>query len=170
MSGESSRHSRLGPMGGPKFSPSRTQKLSGNPRCGLFAVRHRLRTGLTGKRFVSRLSWLSSSRPPFTSAVPGPWDFGPVRLVTEIGSPHASRVARASQRSPRGRDSHPLRANTAFVQKACPCRPRSSGAIHRIERPVCAPRFVREVFGRASLRRTGRAPLDAPSSTGEALG
>ncbi|GIW88234.1 MAG: hypothetical protein KatS3mg108_2558 [Isosphaeraceae bacterium] len=46
---------------------------------------------------ASRLSWLSSSRPPFSFGQSPGLEIGPVRLIAQIGGPHASRVARASQ-------------------------------------------------------------------------
>lgn len=53
------------------ISVGRTQKLRPTHRVWDVRISAPSPSGLTGKRFVSRLSWLSSSRPPFHRAVPG---------------------------------------------------------------------------------------------------
>lgn len=123
----------------------------------------------------SRLSWLSSSRPPFVGRSPG-LQFSarsPLSREWEVPTPAGSceQLFKSSPRPPDGiltrfdppRPSPPSRAKKAF-----PCRPRSRGKhIHRIERPVC-PHVIgfHAVFTRTSLRRAGRTPLGVSSSTG----
>lgn len=98
------------------LSSSRTQKLSTTPRSWALRSSAPSPSGLTGKRFfISRLSWLSSFRPPFIGRSPGLIGSAPVPFLAEVGGPHASRVVRAHVLSPypHGRDSHPLCATTA---------------------------------------------------------
>ena len=150
----SRRHSHLAAKG--KLWPIRTQKLSATPRCGLFAVRHRLRRDSLASACRSRLSRLSSSRPPFSRAVPVP-----------SGRHGLSRYR--GQRSPR----QPRRAGTlsphptdGILTRFAPPRPSLNGRrvpvapvrgqSHRIERPVCL-RVMNAAFVRTSLRRTTRA-------------
>jgi hypothetical protein len=92
-----------------EFSPGRTQKLPGTRLDGLFAVRHRLRSGLTGKRFVFA-PFMVELFPAAVSnrAVPGPRNRPGPSGRPDRGSPRQPRCARDRQRSPRGRDSHPL--------------------------------------------------------------
>lgn len=93
----------------------------------------------------------------------------PVRLVTEIGSPHASCVARASSALTPQAGFSPASFHRCLPEEGVSLSPPFKGYLHRIERPGClrAHDFVGAAFGRASLRRTGRAPLDASGSTGK---
>jgi len=150
------------PRGARRFSPSRTQKLSGNPRCGLFAVRPRLRAGLTGKRFLKAFAPLVVELFPAAYSSGGPRAaglVGPVRLVAEIGGPHASCVARAvSALAPQaGFAPASHRDGPAPNERGVSLSPPFVGeSVHRIERPVCptrlaSSRVTRPLAGRASV-------------------
>ena len=111
----------------------------------------------------SRLSWLSSSRPPFIGRSPDAWPSGPSRR-RERKSPRQPRCAGVIALTPRTGFS-PALCHYGLLLEGSSLSP-PFGDLHRIERPGCAPHLVGAAFGRASLRRTGRAPLDASGSTG----
>jgi hypothetical protein len=146
------------------FSSGRTQKLPSTPRSGLFAVRHRLRRDSLASASCFAPLVVELFPAAFCRAVPG------LVVVRSVSSPRAevpTPAALCGRLSP-----HPAGGIfTRFdpprpsVRKACPCRPRSGvSSIGSNARVVF--RVVTRRFGRASLRRTGRAPLDASGSTG----
>lgn len=157
----------------PEFSPSRTQKLSGTHLDGLFAVRHRLRPGLTGKRFVFAPLVVELFPAAFFRAVPGPRVRPGPSDRSDRKSPRQPRCMRIFSAHPAGgilTRFAPPRPHS--FEEAFPCRPRSNlllggysiGSNARFVSASSEANFVR-----ASLRRTGRAPLDASGSTGRHL-
>lgn len=151
-----------------ELSRGRTQKRPVTHRFGLFAVRHRLRAGLTGKRFGSRLCMVELFPAAFSSGGPRSFET-PVRLVTESGSPHASRVVRASQPSPRGRDSHPLCTTAASFPRRVPVAPVRGNSIGSNARVVlCAN--AEGLTGRASVEPDERLSTHPALRAGTTLG
>ena len=102
----------------------------------------------------------------FSRAVPGPVGFGPaISLCRETESPRQLRCLSLSALTPQTGFSPALCRHSLFRKRGLSLSP-PFGERHRIERPVCL-RAMCAAFTRASLRRTGQAPLGASGSTGE---
>lgn len=163
-SGESPQRSFHNPLKGYDFGRQNAEAPDLPTGCGLFAVRPRLRNGPHWQALLlSRLSWLSSSRPPFLGRSP---DEGVIRSFSSRSKevPTPAPLCGQFQPSPQRRDFHPLCATTASRSKrrvpVAPVRGPPSDRTPGLSPHRCV------VFGRASLRRTGRAPLGASGSTG----